>query len=157
MVPVQRRYTFGDNSVSYFCGERSLVGTVTTGNQRALSSSPAITSPSMRFTISNQTHDNLLCQYGKKPKEEHFLLVPPFSNSARFSPKCTSLWFSGCSQDVSFKGLIAFTENTSAVAIKLTMAAGRKWERVIVHSDSPWVVYRNRVGSIVHTNYPGLC
>jgi hypothetical protein len=109
----------------------------------------------MRFTISNQTHDSILCQFGTG--NEHILLVPPFSESVQFSPKCTSLWFSGCSHwDDSSKELAAVADTASPVAIKLTMAPGRTWQRVTMQGDSPWAIYRNWVCSIMHGNHPGL-
>ncbi|KAG6379215.1 PLC-like phosphodiesterase [Boletus reticuloceps] len=87
----------------------------------------------MRLTISNQTHDGLLCRFGSKKGGEHYLLVPSLSDSIPFSPKSTSLWFLG-----------------SSVAIKLTMAPGRKWERVTLQGDSPWIIYRNRLSRKHH-------
>lgn len=99
----------------------------------------------MRFTISNQTHDSLLCHVGK---DESVLLVPPFSESAQFSPRRTSLSVWRRSQD---KEVVEGT---------ITLTSGRKlkWERVTVQGDLPWVIYRNRVCSIAHLNYyPGLC
>lgn len=105
----------------------------------------------MRFTISNQTHDSILCQFGRDSRNEHILLVPPFSESAQFSPKCTSLFFSKRSQDASSKELIDIIEGASSVAIKLTLAPGRKWERVRMQGDLSWIVlYRNRVCSLTH-------
>ncbi|KAG9318175.1 PLC-like phosphodiesterase [Chiua virens] len=102
----------------------------------------------MRFTISNQTSDSLLCQFDKVTRNE-YILVPPFSE-IEVSPKCSTLLFAKRPHDATFKELGDIVESTSSVAVKLTMASGRKWQRLTGKGDSPWSIYRNRISRKHH-------
>ena len=111
----------------------------------------------MRLTISNQTEDSLLCRFRKRDGDQCILLVPPFSASVQFSPKCTSLLFSRCPLDVTSKDLPGVIEDTSKVSVELSIGPGRKWGCVTAQGDFPWTIYRNQVCHAMHRYHPGLC
>lgn len=114
----------------------------------------------MHFTISNQTRDSFVCQFGKPMMNQHILLVPPFSESIQFSPKCASLLLSRLPRNASAsdtaKELAGVTESASSVVVKLSVVSGRQhWQRVAVRF--PWIIYRNRVCHAVYPDRPRSC